>query len=359
MGTVAIHRFSLLWPAGWLATLGLLLLPQVVVAQAADKTCAALQVTDVSPLSQAQALEDQYAADPSDPLPLWKAATVLRCALPAMTAIAPVCLQAGDAKSLYDKFRDSVGGLGLGKTYKSQNADATKQGKALAGKYAVDCVATARETLKANQPGKAALLYESAYVLTYKPNLLYNAARACEIGKLWMQAAVYFTAYLSLEAPWRDRKDAVQKLVEIQQRLASDTGGQVRIAVDAANAATMLAERAERQAQAAQRLSQDAAQKADVAQNRAGQAEVRAQRGEQLALEAKQQSFRAEETAKTADSRAAQAQSKSLEYKTRLETVERQVYDILRREAERPPPSTWAPRSSWLPDQAQAPGPAQ
>lgn len=325
-----------------------------------DKACSSVVLGEGLPVAQARAYEDLYDADPANPLPLWQAATVLRCTLANSVAPAAQCLQAGDAKSLYDKFADVTASLGASKAYKAQLADTNKQGKKLTTDFAVSCAALARETLKQGQSGPAALLYEAVYVLTYKPNLLYNAARACEMGALWMQAAVYFTAYLALPAPWRDRKDAVQKLVEIQQRLASDTGGQVRLAIDAASRATTLAERGERMAQAAQKLAQDTASKADQALARAGNAETRSARAEQQALEARQQALRAEETARTADTRGAWAQNRATEHKTRLDALERTVQEMLAREAQRaPPPGEWKPRASYLPGQALAPAPAE
>lgn len=364
MHLLPVHRSAsrqARWSAGLAALVGALLLAGAFPSWAQpkpDKACLSLVTPDTLPIAQARAYEELYDADPANPLPLWQAATVLRCTLDASATPAAQCLQAGDAKSLYDKFADVTASLGASKAHKAQLSDSGKQGKKLSADFAVSCAALARETLKAGQSGPAALLYEAVYVLTYKPNLLYNAARACEMGALWMQAAVYFTAYLALPAPWRDRKDAVQKLVEIQQRLASDTGGQVRLAIDAANRATTLAERGERMAQAAQRLAQDTAGKADQALARAGGAETRAVRAEQQALEARQQAMRAEETAKTADSRGAWAQNRATEHKTRLDALERTVQEMLAREAQRsPPPGGWTPRASYLPAQALAPAP--
>lgn len=323
-----------------------------------DKNCLSLLTPETSAVEQARAYEQLYENDPSNPLPLWQAATVLRCALPEATSAPAQCLQAGDAKSLYDKFADVTQSLNATKQYKAQLGDTSKQTKKITADLAVGCAAMARETLKSGQAAPAALLYESVYVLTYKPNLLYNAARACEIGGVWQQAAVYFTAYLALPAPWRDRKDAVQKLVEIQQRLASDTGGQVRLAIDAATRAGSLAERAERMAQAAQKLSQDTVGKADQALAKAMSAETRAARADQQSLEAKQQALRAEDVAKTADTRAAWAQNRATEHKTRLDALETTVKGILTREAQRSPPAgSWTPRATSLPTQAAAPAP--
>ena len=150
----------------------------------------------------------------------------------------------------------------------------------------------------------------------------------------------------------QDERNTVTRLIEWA------TGGQVRLAIDAANRATTLAERGERMAQAAQRLAQDTAGKADQALARAGGAETRAVRAEQQALEARQQAMRAEETAKTADSRGAWAQNRATEHKTRLDALERTVQEMLAREAQRsPPPGGWTPRASYLPGQALAPAP--
>lgn len=318
--------------------------------------CVAVLSGETPPDALARSLEGDYLASPGNPKPLWQAATARRCSLLATTEPQARCLIGGEAKSLYDKFTQSTQGLGQTGSYKKELSDTKKFAGLLAAELSLTCVEQAKVARQHKQFGLAAQLFEAAYVLTYKPNQLYNAARSCEDGELWMEAEVYFTAYLSLDAAWRDRRDAVKKLVDIQRRLASDTGGQVAAARQAAERAEATAKiaqsqsaRAESQVQGAVAQSQAAArsaadansvalnarQRAEGAEQRAGQAQQYAQQAQQIAAEAQRsaqdasrRSVAAEQQGKSADQRATDARTAVLTLNSRMQAVERELYEL-------------------------------
>ncbi len=266
---------------------------------------------DQNPEQFSQTLEQQAQADTGASNNYWAAASVLRCT--AAMAGDPVqkCLRAGHAKALYDKFDDTANSQGKSKLWKMELADAKKSSAALVAEHAVSCVQLGKQQAQNGQHGQAANLYEAAYMLVPKPVLLYNAARACELGNLWQEAAVFYTAYMALPGPWRDRRDAVNKLVGIQRRLASDTGDLVKNAQVAAETAKQTAARAEAAAGQAQHQARTADQRAQGAEQRAALAEQRAQQAELLAKQADSRAQQAEAKAKQAEATAADAQRKA------------------------------------------------
>lgn len=328
-------------------------------AEAAGKPpaeCAAVLSGEAAADALARGLESDYLASPGNPKPLWQAATARRCSLLATTDPQARCQIGGEAKSLYDKFAQTVQGLGQSGAFRRELGDTRKYAALLANELSLTCVEQAKVARQQKQFGLAAQLFEAAYVLTYKPNQLYNAARSCEDGELWMEAEVYFTAYLSLDAAWRDRRDAVKKLVDIQRRLASDTGGQVAAARQAADRAESLAKQAQGQssraeglvqnavvqAQAAARNASDALSQSQAARQRAEAAEAKAtsaqhyaQLSQQTAGEAQrgaQDAVRrangAEQKAGIADQRATDARTAVLNLNGRMQAVEREVYEL-------------------------------
>lgn len=329
------------------------------VAEAQNKPpaeCAAVLSGAVSADDQARGYENEYFNSPGNARPLWMAATARRCSLLATTDPQARCLIGGEAKSLYDKFTQTAVTLSQGGAVKKELADAKKFAGLLSRELSITCVEQAKVARQGKDFGLAAQLFEAAYVLTYKPNLLYNAARSCEDGQLWMEAEVYFTAYLSLDAAWRDRREAVKKLVDIQRRLASDTGGQLaaarqtaeraeataRAAQGQANRAEGLASNAQQTALAAQAAAQNAKQRAEYADTRANQAQQSAAEAQSSAASARQAASEAQrlasdaskrvggsdQTARSADQRAADAKQYAATLAHRIEALERELADL-------------------------------
>ena len=274
----------------------------------APAECAATLSGEVSADDQARAFENDYFNNPGIARPLWQAATVRRCSLLVTTEPQARCLIGGEAKSLYDKFVQSAVSLNQASSVKKELADAKKFNALLTGELSMTCVEQAKAARQVKNFGLAAQLSEAAYVLTYKPNQLYNAARSCEDGQLWMEAEVYFTAYLSLDAAWRDRRDAVKKLVDIQRRLASDTGGQLAAARQSAERAEATAKAALSQAGRAETQAYGAAQNASAAQSTAQSAKQRAESADSRANQALQSSADAQSSAASARQAAGEAQ---------------------------------------------------
>lgn len=315
---------------------GLLALWMATPGWAAD-VCATDGAPGQDPIATATALEHQQQVNPGDIRSLWSAASVLRCSLPNVEDMAERCLRAGTSKALYDKFLDEAAGP-AGRSFKREIAEARKSGEQLRGAYAESCAELALRAAKDGQHGPAAQLYESVFVLTYRPLLLFNAGRACELGSLWSEAAVYYTAYLALPIPWRDRRDAVGKLVQIQRRLASDTGDLVRKAEQLALAAQQgaqqagsLAQSALQQAKAADQRAQYADQRAQGATQLAQQADQRAQSATQLAQSAGQKAQSAESRAYATEQRLAPAESRARQAEERAAQAQRQVQDLQQR----------------------------
>lgn len=354
MRSLSPHQllFSLLILAGVAASL-----PGVAFgASKPPAECATVLNGETPPDALARTLESEYLASPGNPKPLWQAATARRCSLLATAEPQARCLIGGEAKSLYDKFSQTAQGLGQSGSFKKELGDTRKYAGLLASELSLTCVEQAKVARQQKQFGLAAQLFEAAYVLTYKPNQLYNAARSCEDGELWMEAEVYFTAYLSLDAAWRDRRDAVKKLVDIQRRLASDTGGQVAAARQAAERAEMMAKTAQgqsaraesqvqsavSQAQTAARNAADATSVALSARQRAESADAKSNNAQQYAQQAHQTAGEASRTAqdasrrasaadqqaKTADQRATDARTAVLTLNGRMQAVEREVYEL-------------------------------
>lgn len=318
--------------------------------------CATVLSGETPPEPLARALESEYLASPGNPKPLWQAATARRCSLLATAEPQARCLIGGEAKSLYDKFAQSAQVLGQSGSFKKELGDTRKYAGLLAAELSLTCVEQAKVARQQKQFGLAAQLFEAAYVLTYKPNQLYNAGRSCEDGELWMEAEVYFTAYLSLDAAWRDRRDAVKKLVDIQRRLASDTGGQVAAARQAAERAEMMAKNAQGQSARAESQVQSAVSQAQIAaknatdatsvalsaRQRAESADAKSVNAQQYAQQAHQtagealrtaqdasrRSSAADQQARTADQRATDARTAVLTLNDRMQKVEREVYEL-------------------------------
>lgn len=318
--------------------------------------CAALLSGEVSADDQARAFENDYFNSPGTARPLWQAATVRRCSLVMTTEPQARCLIGGEAKSLYDKFIQTTSTLNQAGAVKKELADAKKFAALLTNELSMTCVEQAKAARQVKNFGLAAQLFEAAYVLTYKPNQLYNAARSCEDGQLWMEAEVYFTAYLSLDAAWRDRREAVKKLVDIQRRLASDTGGQLAAARQSAERAEAIAKsaqsqasRAEGQAYSASQAASTATSTAQAAKQRAEYADTRASQAQQSAAEAQSSASAArqsageaqrlaadaskrvggaDQTARSADQRAADARNYAASLAQRIEALERELADL-------------------------------
>ncbi len=339
-----------LWTAGALH-------PTAALAQVkAPAECAAVVSGAVNPDEQAHGHENEYFSSPGNARPLWLAATTRRCSLLVTTEPQARCLIGGEAKSLYDKFSQTAVTLNQGGAVKKELADAKKFAALLASELSMTCVEQAKVARQVKNYGLAAQLFEAAYVLTYKPNQLYNAARSCEDGQLWMEAEVYFTAYLSLDAAWRDRRDAVKKLVDIQRRLASDTGGQLAAARQTAERAEATAKYAQAQANraegqavnaaqtaaAAQATAQNAKQRAEYADTRANQAQQSAADAQSSASSARQAAGEAQRmaseaakrvggsdhTARSAEQRAADAKNYAASLAQRIEALERELADL-------------------------------
>lgn len=310
VAAAAVQRRALAW--AWpLAVLG-----GATTAHAAPPdVCADLRAVNPDVAALAGEYERQGNENPQDPKLIWFAASAYRCAAQEQSAPAQRCIQVGQAKALYDKFADAAASA---KTLKKELADAKRTADALRTTHAEPCATLALQTAKAGQAGSAAQLFESVYILTPRPLLLFNAARACELGGLPNEAAVYYMAYLALPLPWRDRRDAVAKLVQIQRTLASDTGDLLKRAEQTATNAYQWAQQAnstaanaQKQATAAQQLAAGAEQRARNAEQRAGQAEQRAGQAEQRAAQADQRAQSTEHRAAQAESRAQANESRS------------------------------------------------
>lgn len=271
-----------------------------------------------NPRDAAANLAAQYADDPHNVRALWLAGTVLRCGLNSGLDGATVCAMAGRSRVLYAKFAE-VAAAAPNKP-KKELADAGKAMAGLSRDYAVQCFDVAKSARASNDYGLAAQIFEAIYELTDKPAQLYNAARACELGSLWNEAAVYYTAYLALPGPWLDRRDAVAKLVGIQRRLASDAGDLVKQAQNAADGAKWAAQKADANAS-------NAGAQAKAADQRAGNAEYRAQQAEQRAQQAEQRAQQADARAQQADQRAASAEAKARQAEQSAAEAQRRAND--------------------------------
>ncbi|MBI5611344.1 MAG: hypothetical protein HY902_20900 [Deltaproteobacteria bacterium] len=285
-------------------------------AQAATPDlCVDLKAANPELAALASEYERQSNENPQDAKLIWLAASAYRCAAQEQSAPAQRCIQVGQAKALYDKFADTAGSA---KALKRELTDAKRTAEALRAGHAEPCATLALQTAKAGQAGAAAQLFESVYILTPRPLLLFNAARACELGGLPNEAAVYYMAYLALPLPWRDRRDAVAKLVQIQRTLASDTGDLLKRAEQTATNAYQWAQQAnatagnaQKQAAAAQQTANGADQRARAAEQRAGQAEQRAGQAEQRAAQADQRAQSTEHRAAQAETRVQAGESRS------------------------------------------------
>lgn len=292
-----------LWPAAWTV----MLVSLAPSAWAAD-TCASVsaEVGGGEPAGLAQLLENQSQTGGNGPRPLWQAATVLRCSLPSVADQAPRCLRAAQAKSMYDKFVQDSDGL---RALKRERSDAQKSASQLGVDHGETCAALALQQAKSAQHDGAARLFEAVYVLTYRPLSLFNAARASELGAQWAEAEVYYTAYLALPIPWRDRRDAVSKLIEIQRRIAADAGNLVQRAQQTATDAKTFAQRADLQSAAALAQAKAAEGRAVTAEQRAQQGDARAQQAVQVAQTAETRALQAEQRAQSSEARAQSAEA--------------------------------------------------
>ncbi len=299
-----MQRIRLRVACSWL----LLLLGAASTAQAAPPdVCAELKAANPDLAALGSDYERQGNENPQDPKLVWYAASAYRCAAQEQSAAPQQCIQVGQAKALYDKFVDAAAST---KTLKRELADAKRTADALRATHAEPCATLALQTAKAGQAGAAAQLFESVYILTPRPLLLFNAARACELGGLPNEAAVYYMAYLALPLPWRDRRDAVAKLVQIQRTLASDTGDLLKRAEQTATNAYQWAQQANATAADAQRQATSAQQTAAGADQRARSAEQRAAQAEQRATQAEQRAAQTDQRAQSTEHRAAQAESR-------------------------------------------------
>jgi hypothetical protein len=304
---------------------------------AASDGCAEFRSINSDVAALAADYERQSNEAQSDPRLVWSAASAYRCAAQDQATDAQRCIQVGQAKALYDKFGDIVA-PSQAKALKRELTDAKRAAETLRSTHAEPCATLALQTAKAGQAGTAAQLFESVYTLTPRPLLLYNAARACELGGLPNEAAVYYMAYLALPIPWRDRRDAVGKLVLIQRTLATDTGDLIKRAEkDASNAyqwsqqASAAAGNAQKQAAAAQQLATSADQRARAAEQHATQAESRAQAAESRATSAESRS-------QSAVDRATAAEQAWRQLSTRLAAAEAQIRELQNQLARQPQP---------------------
>jgi hypothetical protein len=291
-----------------------------LAAHAAD-TCTSVttEVGSGDPTVLAQHLENESLKGSGGLRPAWLAATVLRCSLPTVADQAPRCLRAAQAKSLYDKFVEDSDGI---KALKRERSDAQKSARLLSGDHGETCAALALQQAKASQHDMAARLFEAVFVLTYRPLPLFNAARASELGAKWAEAEVYYTAYLALPIPWRDRREAVAKLIEIQRRLAADAGDMVQRAQQTASDARVAAQRAEGQAANALQQASFAVGQAHKAIGQSQQAFARAEGAETRANQGQQQSQQAVQSAQSAEQRALQAEQRAAQSEQRAAKAE-------------------------------------